>query len=105
MIQTTVREGVRSFVRLQEEIFLELEREDCIVVHQYRNNGYNIVLDVNSGAIHVVDDVTYDVIPLFEAHTTGEIVAALKDKYKEEEIKEIFSLRSMQRIWDFRSQN
>ena len=88
MIQTTVREGVRSFVRLQEEIFLELEREDCIVVHQYRNNGYNIVLDVNSGAIHVVDDVTYDVIPLFEAHTTGEIVAALKDKYKEEEIKE-----------------
>ena len=58
------------------------------MVHQYRNNGYNIVLDVNSGAIHVVDDVTYDVIPLFEAHTTGEIVAALKDKYKEEEIKE-----------------
>ena len=27
MIQTTVREGVRSFVRLQEEIFLELEKE------------------------------------------------------------------------------
>ena len=86
--QTTVREGVRSFVRLQEEIFLGLEREDCIVVHQYKNNGYNIVLDVNSGAIHVVDDLTYDVIPLFETHTTDEIVAALKDKYKEEEIKE-----------------
>ena len=25
------------------------------MVHQYKNNGYNIVLDVNSGAIHVVD--------------------------------------------------
>ena len=36
------------------------------MVHQYKNNGYNIVLDVNSGAIHVVDDVTYDVIELFE---------------------------------------
>ena len=81
---------MRSFVRLQEEIFLGLEREDCIVVHQYKNNGYNIVLDVNSGAIHVVDDLTYDVIPLFETHTTDEIVAALKDKYKEEEIKELF---------------
>ena len=32
------------------------------MIHQYKNNGYNIVLDVNSGAVHVVDDVTYDVI-------------------------------------------
>lgn len=60
------------------------------MVHQYKNNGYNIVLDVNSGAIHVVDDVTYDVIPLFEAHTKEEIVAALKHQYKEEEIKEAY---------------
>ena len=36
------------------------------MVHQYKNNGYNIVLDVNSGAIHVVDDVTYDVNELNE---------------------------------------
>ena len=34
------------------------------MVHQYINNGYHIVLDVNSGAIHVVDEVVYDVIPL-----------------------------------------
>ena len=32
------------------------------VVHQYKNNGYDIVLDVNSGAVHVVDDLVYDVI-------------------------------------------
>lgn len=32
------------------------------MVHQYKNNGYNIVLDVNSGAVHVVDDTVYDVI-------------------------------------------
>ena len=35
------------------------------MVHQYKNNGYDIVLDVNSGAIHVVDDVTYDVIEMY----------------------------------------
>ena len=58
------------------------------MVHQYKNNGYNIVLDVNSGAIHVVDDVTYDVIALFEEHTTEEICAALRDRYPETEIKE-----------------
>lgn len=34
------------------------------MIHQYKNNGYNIVMDVNSGSVHVVDDVVYDVIPL-----------------------------------------
>ena len=32
------------------------------MVHQYKNNGYNIVLDVNSGSVHVVDDLVYDVL-------------------------------------------
>ena len=32
------------------------------MIHQYKNNGFNIVLDVNSGAVHVADDVVYDVI-------------------------------------------
>ena len=32
------------------------------MIHQYKNNGYNIVLDVNSGSVHVVDDKVYDVI-------------------------------------------
>lgn len=41
------------------------------MIHQYRNNGYNIVLDVNSGAVHVVDDVTYDVIALLDAKRSG----------------------------------
>ena len=36
------------------------------MIHQYKNNGYNIVLDVNSGSVHVVDDVVYDVIPVAE---------------------------------------
>ena len=30
------------------------------VIHQYKNNGYNIVMDVNSGSVHIVDDVVYD---------------------------------------------
>jgi len=58
------------------------------VVHQYKNNGYNIVLDVNSGAIHVVDDISYDVIELFEENTTEEIINKLQDKYAIEEIRE-----------------
>ena len=34
------------------------------MIHQYKNNGCNIVIDVNSGAIHVVDELTYDLIQL-----------------------------------------
>lgn len=36
------------------------------MVHVYKNNGYNLVLDVNSGSVHVVDDVVYDLIPVLE---------------------------------------
>ena len=36
------------------------------VVHQYKSNGYNIVMDINSGSIHVVDDIVYKIIPLIE---------------------------------------
>ena len=32
------------------------------MIHQYKNNGYNIVLDANSGSVHVVDDIVYDMI-------------------------------------------
>lgn len=36
------------------------------MIHQYVNNGYYIVLDVNSGCVHVVDELAYDVIPIVE---------------------------------------
>ena len=58
------------------------------MVHQYKNNGYNIVLDVNSGAIHIVDDVTYDVIAQYEEADCDSIIKNLKDKYDKAEIKE-----------------
>ena len=40
------------------------------MIHQYKSNGYNIVMDVNSGSVHVVDDVVYDMIPLVEPLVT-----------------------------------
>ena len=36
------------------------------MIHMFKNNGYDIVLDVNSGSVHVVDDVVYDLIPVVE---------------------------------------
>ena len=51
------------------------------MIHQYKLGGYNIVLDVCSGGVHVVDDVAYDIISMFETETREDILAAMKEKY------------------------
>ena len=58
------------------------------MIHQYKSNGYDIVMDVNSGAVHVVDDVTYDVISLYEELDSDSIVEKLKDTYATNDILE-----------------
>lgn len=51
------------------------------MIHQYKLNDYNIVLDVFSGSVHTVDDLAYDVIALFEACSEEEIVSQMLEKY------------------------
>lgn len=73
------------------------------MVHLYKNNRYNIVLDVNSGSIHVVDDVVYDTLELmkekeesrYEEETLTAITEKITEKYKndavtEEDMKEVY---------------
>ena len=47
--------------------------------------GYNIVLDVFSGSVHVVDDVAYDIISMIKTASEDKIVRAMTEKYKERE--------------------
>ncbi len=60
------------------------------MVYQYKLNGYNIVLDACSGAIHIVDELAYDVIALYPDHTPEEITAALREQHQvtEDELRE-----------------
>ena len=51
------------------------------MVHQYKLNGCNIVLDTCSGSVHVVDDVAYDIIALYKERSAEEIVSAMLEKY------------------------
>lgn len=65
------------------------------MIHKYKLNGYNIVLDVNSGAVHVVDDLAYDILDcLDETNLTFEldekIVKKLSNKYSVSEINETY---------------
>ncbi len=52
------------------------------MIHRYTQGGQNIVLDVYSGAIHVVDDIAFEMIGLYEEKTKDEIVDLLSEKYK-----------------------
>ena len=51
------------------------------MIHQYKLGNYNIVLDVCSGAVHVVDEVAYDVIALFENNQREAVLSAIEEKY------------------------
>ena len=58
------------------------------MVHQYKLNGYNIVLDTCSGSVHVVDEVAYDIIAMYKDKSTDEIVKYITETYTNEEITE-----------------
>ena len=49
------------------------------MIHQYKLNGYNIVLDVYSGSVHVVDDVAYDIIHDFFSEEKETLVVVVED--------------------------
>lgn len=64
------------------------------MIHKYRLLDLNIVLDVCSGAVHVVDDISYDILDYTDENMPKdcpyEITDALKDKYSENDIKECY---------------
>ncbi len=51
------------------------------MVHQYKLNGYNIVIDTASGSVHSVDEVAYDIIEMYEQHSREEIVREMMVRY------------------------
>lgn len=55
------------------------------MMHQYKLNGFNIVLDTCSGAIHVVDEVAYDMIAMYKEKNADELIAEMLEKYAHRE--------------------
>lgn len=69
------------------------------MIHMFKNNGFNIILDVNSGCVHVVDDIAYDAISVYEKNPDNvkpEIMKKypeIKDTDVDELISDIESLK------------
>ena len=51
------------------------------MIHQYKLGGYNVVLDICSGAVHLVDDIAYDMIEIFENQTQDKVISTIYEKY------------------------
>ena len=55
------------------------------MIHQYKLDGYNIVLDICSGSVHAVDELAYDIIAMFETESRDMIIRELTEKYRSTE--------------------
>ncbi len=69
-----------------------------MLVHKMRLDDYMAVLDVNSGAVHLVDEVIYDLLDYYDGTNAEEAKAALKDKYPAEDLTE--AMQEMQGLQD-----
>ena len=79
------------------------------MVHQYKLNGYNIVLDTNSGSVHVVDEVAYDLIAAYPDQSREDLITALLAKYAdrpdvtaaelEQCVADVEALRDAGKLW------
>ena len=75
------------------------------MVHQYKLNGYNIVLDTASGSVHTVDDLAYDIIEMYKNASSDEIVDKMLEKYasdptvtKDEILECINDVKSLEKL-------
>ena len=67
------------------------------MVHQFQRGGYNIVVDVCSGAIHVVDEAAYDMIALYKEKPREEAVSLLLEKYRD---RPELTRRELEECWE-----
>lgn len=60
------------------------------MIHKYKMFDTNIVLDVNSGAVHVFDDAAYDVVDLYRTETKEQIADTLSVKYDRQAVLDAY---------------
>lgn len=60
------------------------------MIHKFNMDGINIVMDINSGAIHIIDNEAYDVLDFYKELDKEQIINKLSDKYDEEDIKKAY---------------
>jgi uncharacterized protein len=66
----------------------ERSKEETLMIHKFIQEDTRIVLDVNSGAVHIIDEIVYDILDYYKEKKTEEIVEILGSSYSKENILE-----------------
>ena len=57
-------------------------------IHKFEQNGEYILLDINSGAVHVIDKMIYDMMDIFDGENDGEVLEKLSGSYPKADLEE-----------------
>ena len=60
------------------------------MIHKFQFHDLNIAMDVNSGAIHVISDIVYDILDFYPAESKQTVISKLADRYSIQELNEAF---------------
>ena len=64
------------------------------MIHKFKLGGFNALLDVNSGGVHIIDDLTYDLLdnvePPFEEKCPEDVVRKLSKMYDSKDIEDCY---------------
>ncbi|MBS5800856.1 MAG: thioether cross-link-forming SCIFF peptide maturase, partial [Clostridiales bacterium] len=58
------------------------------MIHKFQFEDNNILMDVHSGAIHIIDDIAYEIVEDVIALPKAEVLAKYEGKYAKEELEE-----------------
>lgn len=75
------------------------------MIHRYKNNGYHIVLDVNSGSVHMTDEIVYDLLPAVEEQLTKDNVdkdSLMREMLKHSAYSEKETKEAVNEIWELK---
>ncbi|WAW15560.1 thioether cross-link-forming SCIFF peptide maturase [Peptostreptococcus equinus] len=61
------------------------------LIHKYQMNGFNIVMDVNGGAVHLVDDISYRILDFYEEKTLTKIIELLANEYEKDKVIDAYN--------------
>ncbi|QZY57052.1 thioether cross-link-forming SCIFF peptide maturase [Crassaminicella profunda] len=67
------------------------------MIHKFTQDDTRIVLDVNSGAVHIIDEIVYDILDYYKEKSVEEIIESLGHKYSREDIIEgVYEIKTLE---------
>ena len=64
---------------------------NSLLIHRMHLDDHYVVLDVNSGAVHIIDKMIYDILGFYDGNNPEETKAHFKGKYADSDVEEVLA--------------